>query len=87
MSPITSRSSGSITAPVGLFGVLIRTALVRGPVALLMVRAVILKPSFSCVWTRMGRAPASRTASPKVGQWGEGITTSSPRSKRAWQAR
>jgi hypothetical protein len=61
------------------------TALVRGLVARLIMRAVIWKPSFSWAWTRMGRAPARRAASLKVGQWGEGMMTSSPRFKRAWQ--
>ena len=63
------------------------TALVRGPVALEIMRAVTLKPSFSWARTRIGRPPASVTASEKVGQCGDGITTSSPRSSRAWQAR
>ena len=76
-----------MTAPVGLLGLLRITAFVRGLVAFETSRAVTWKPSFSCVCTRIGRAPARRTASEKVGQCGEGITTSSPRSSSAWQAR
>ena len=49
------------------------TAFVRGPVAFEIMRAVTLKPSFSCARTRMGRPPARRTASENVGQYGDGI--------------
>ena len=54
MSPMTRRSSGSTTAPVGLQGLLMSTAFVRGPVAFEIMRAVTLKPSFSCARTRIG---------------------------------
>ena len=80
-------SCGSITAPVGLDGLFRMTAFVRGVVAFAIIRAVTLKPSFSRACTRTGRAPASRTASLKVGQCGEGMMASSPRSSRAWHAR
>jgi hypothetical protein len=80
-------SSGSMTAPVGFDGLLRMTARVLGPAAAAIMRAVTLKPSFSLARTSTGRAPASRTASLKVGQCGEGMMASSPRSSRAWHAR
>src|SRR6266571_3375518 len=55
MSPMTRRSSGSITAPVGLQGLCRITALVLELVALPIMRAVTLKPSFSWAWTRILR--------------------------------
>ena len=78
-----ARAALGYTAPVGLFGVLMMTALVRR-VAARSSAATSSRPSR--VSAKTGLAPASFTDSGKVTQYGLGMSTSSPGPQSAWSA-